>query len=82
LTLNGANVKDSRVVLSGVAPIPWRSKEAEAVLKGRSITAELADRAGAASVADAKPLGKNKYKVPLTRNTVKLAVLHAAGVKA
>jgi xanthine dehydrogenase YagS FAD-binding subunit len=81
LTMAGANIKDSRVVLSGVAPIPWRSKEAEAVLKGKAVTASQADKAGAASVANARPLGKNKYKVPLTRNTVKLAVLHAAGVK-
>src|SRR5688572_13941667 len=82
LTLAGAKITDSRVVLSGVAPIPWRSKEAEAVLKGKALTAALADKAGAASVAKATPLGKNKYKVPLTRNTVKLAVLHTAGIKA
>ena len=82
LTMNGANVSDCRVVLSGVAPIPWRSTEAEAVLKGKALTAALAEQAGAASVVNAKPLGQNGYKVPLTRNTVKLAILHAAGVKA
>jgi xanthine dehydrogenase YagS FAD-binding subunit len=81
LTMSGGSVKDSRVVLSGVAPIPWRSKEAEAALKGKAVDAAVADRAGAAAVAKAKPLGKNAYKVPLTRNTVRLAVLHAAGVK-
>ena len=82
LTMSGSNVGDSRVVLSGVAPIPWRSKEAEAVLKGKALTAALADQAGAASVVNAQPLGQNAYKVPLTRNTVKLAILHAAGIKA
>jgi xanthine dehydrogenase YagS FAD-binding subunit len=81
LTMSGNTVKNSRVVLSGVAPIPWRSKEAESALKGQPVTASVADRAGAAAVAKAKPLGKNRYKVPLTRNTVRLAVLHAAGVK-
>lgn len=82
LVMSGKTVKDARVVLSGVAPIPWRSREAENVLKGRTLTAKLADQAGAAAVSKAKPLGGNAYKVPLTRNTVKLAVLHAAGMEA
>jgi xanthine dehydrogenase YagS FAD-binding subunit len=82
LVMAGNVVKDARVILSGVAPIPWRSKEAEAVLKGKAVTLATADKAGAAAVARAKPLGKNGYKVPLTHNTVKLAVLHAAGVQA
>jgi xanthine dehydrogenase YagS FAD-binding subunit len=81
LQMSGSVVKDSRVVLSGVAPIPWRSKEAEAALKGKTLTAAVANAAGAAAVSKAKPLGKNGYKVPLTQNTVKLAVLHAGGVK-
>lgn len=80
LHLSGGVVSDARVVLSGVAPIPWRSKEAEAALKGHAVNEAVADRAGAAAVAHAKPLGKNAYKVPLTHNTVKLAVLHAAGM--
>jgi xanthine dehydrogenase YagS FAD-binding subunit len=82
LVMNGNTVSDARVVLSGVAPIPWRSTEAENTLKGRKLTVDLADKAGMAAVAKAKPLGKNAYKVPLTRNTVKLAVLHTAGVRA
>jgi len=82
LVMSGKTIKDARVVLSGVAPIPWRSKEAEAVLKGKTLTAALAEKAGAAAVAKARPLGKNAYKVPLTRNTVQLALLHAAGMKA
>ncbi len=81
LVMSGDTVKDARIVLSGVAPIPWRSPEAEAVLKGQKLTAALADQAGAAAVAKAKPMGKNGYKVPLTHNTVRLAILHAAGME-
>jgi xanthine dehydrogenase YagS FAD-binding subunit len=80
LTMNGKTVKEARVILSGVAPVPWRAKEAEAVLKGKVLTSVLADRAGAAAVAKAKPLGGNAYKVPLTRNIVRLAILEAAGM--
>jgi xanthine dehydrogenase YagS FAD-binding subunit len=35
MRLRGKVCEDVRIVLSGVAPIPWRSPEAEAVLKGK-----------------------------------------------
>jgi len=85
LVMRGAAVQDARIVLSGVAPIPWRSREAEAVLKGKMLTPVLAERAGAAAVAKAKlpnPNAHNAYKIPLTRNAVQLALLHAAGMTA
>lgn len=67
--------EDVRIVLSGVAPIPWRSYEAEAVLKGKKVTPELAEQAGKAAVAKAQPLAQNAYKVALTQTIVKRAVL-------
>ena len=57
----------ARIVLGGVAPIPWRVPEAEKVLAGQRITPELAARAGEIAVAGARPLSKNAYKVPMTR---------------
>ncbi len=81
LNMSGGVVKDCRIVLSGVAPIPWRSPEAEAVIRGKAITPALAVKAGEAAVAKAKPLGKNEYKVPLTSNVVTASILHAAGMK-
>ena len=63
--------KSARIVLGGVAPIPWRLPEVERLLDGQRITSELAARAGAAAVAGARPLAKNGYKVPLTTAVVK-----------
>jgi xanthine dehydrogenase YagS FAD-binding subunit len=80
MRLRGKVCEDVRIVLSGVAPIPWRSPEAEAVLKGKAITPELAEQAGKAAVAKAQPLSQNAYKVPLTQAIVKQAVLRAAGL--
>ncbi len=80
MRLKGKVCEDVRIVLSGVAPIPWRSPEAEAVLKGKAITLELAEQAGKAAVAKAQPLAQNTYKVPLTQAIVKQAVLKAAGL--
>jgi xanthine dehydrogenase YagS FAD-binding subunit len=62
--------RSARVVLGGVAPVPWRLPEVEAMLAGQRITKELAARAGEQAVAGARPLAKNGYKVPLTRAMV------------
>jgi xanthine dehydrogenase YagS FAD-binding subunit len=79
LTDAGGTVKDVRVVLGGVAPKPWRSAEAEAVLKGKKYTSQLANEAAEAALRNAKPLSRNAYKVPLTRVLVRRAVEQVIG---
>jgi xanthine dehydrogenase YagS FAD-binding subunit len=73
-TMAGNVVKDCRVVLGGVAPTPWRSKEAEAVLRGKPFSAALATQAANAALSGAKPLSRNAYKVPLTKTLVRRAL--------
>jgi xanthine dehydrogenase YagS FAD-binding subunit len=75
LDLDGDVCRSARIVLGGVAPIPWRLPKVEALLAGRRLTAELAGQAGEAAVEGARPLAKNGYKVPLTRSVVKRALL-------
>ena len=70
--------RSARVVLGGVAPIPWRLPKVEAMLAGQRITPELAAQAGEAAVEGARPLAKNKYKVPLTKAVVKRTLLSLA----
>ena len=79
LSLNGNKVRSARVVMGYVAPVPWRSKEAEDALVGKTITEETAKAAGDAAVSGAKSLGRNAYKIQLARVAVKRAVLAAAG---
>lgn len=79
LNMEGGVCREARIVLGGVAPIPWRSKEAEAALQGKRIDARVADQAAEAALAGAKPLGKNAYKVPLTKTLIRRAVLAVAG---
>lgn len=69
----------ARVVLGGVAPIPWRLPEVEKMLTGKRLTAELAGQAGAAAVAGARPLAKNGYKVPMTRAMVARTIVDMSG---
>jgi xanthine dehydrogenase YagS FAD-binding subunit len=70
--------RDARIVLGGVAPIPWRLPNVEAMLSGQRITADLAARAGETAVQGARPLSKNAYKVPLTQAVVKRTLLELA----
>ncbi len=70
--------RSARIVLGGVAPIPWRVPDAEKILAGQRITAELAARAGEAALAGATPLAKNAYKIPLTKAAVRRTILQLA----
>ena len=72
-------VERARVVLYGVAPIPWRSEAAEKAIRGKKLTREAAAEAGAAAVEGAKPLSNNGYKVALVKTVVKRALLAAVG---
>jgi xanthine dehydrogenase YagS FAD-binding subunit len=75
LEMDGEACRAAAIVLGGVAPIPWRVPAAEALLVGQRVTPELAARVGETAVADARPLSKNAYKVPLTRKLVERTVL-------
>ena len=79
LEMNGDTVRSARVVLGHVAPVPWRSAEAEKALAGKSVSAESADAAAQAALAGAKPLSQNAHKVQLARVALKRAILKAAG---
>jgi xanthine dehydrogenase YagS FAD-binding subunit len=78
LNMKGKTVSSARVLMGHVAPVPWRSAEAEAVLTGKPISEEVALAAGNAAVANAKSLGHNGYKIQVARVAVKRAILAAA----
>jgi len=79
LELDGDRVSKARILLNGVAPIPWRSEAAEKAITGKSVTMESATEAGEAATQGAKPLSMNGYKVALTKTVVKRALLAAVG---
>ena len=80
--ISGGSVRDARVVMGHVAPIPWRSSEAETALKGKGLDGGNAEAAGKAAVAAATPLSQNKAKVQLAAVAVKRAVMLAGGKSA
>ena len=71
-------VRDVRIVLGGVAPVPWRVPAAEKFLIGKSLKPDVLAEAGKIALADAKPLEKNEYKVPLAQTLIRRALTKAA----
>jgi xanthine dehydrogenase YagS FAD-binding subunit len=78
LELDGNTIKDARLALGGVAHKPWRDKDAEAALRGR--TANRAEFTAAADVLlrDAKSFAHNAFKIDLARRVIVRALTQAA----
>ena len=81
LATTGTTISSARVVLGAVAPVPWRSNEAERALVGKALTAQTATAAGEAAVQSARPLSQNGYKIQITKTAVERAILRAAGME-
>ncbi|NIM48507.1 MAG: xanthine dehydrogenase family protein subunit M [Gemmatimonadales bacterium] len=75
LQFSGNRVTAGRVVLSGAAPTPWRSREAEEAIIGKQLDAATAAAAGRAAMEDAVPLRRNGYKIPLFQGVIEEALL-------
>jgi xanthine dehydrogenase YagS FAD-binding subunit len=75
-------VRQARVVLGGVAPIPWRAPKAESFLAGKTLSAGALAEAARLALDGAEPLAKNAYKVPLAQTLVRRALAKAGGVTA
>ncbi|MDQ2800238.1 MAG: xanthine dehydrogenase family protein subunit M [Armatimonadota bacterium] len=73
LETEGGVVKQARIVLGGVAPIPWHAQAAEAALHGKPLNDATIRAAALAATEGAKPLAQNGYKVPLTQTMVRRA---------
>ena len=75
LQSSGGVARDTRVVLGGVAPIPWRASKAEQFLRGKTIDEETTQKAGDIALEDAKPLKDNVYKIAMAKSLIQRALL-------
>ena len=74
-------VREARIALGGVAAVPWRAREAEAVLKGRRLDDARARRRGRRSLRAARSRMKhNAFKVELGKRTLVRALRQAAAI--
>ena len=78
LEMEGKTIKNARVVIGGVAHKPWRSEDAEFVLKGKVPSEETFRGAALAALTGARPLEHNAYKVELGKRAIVRALMRAA----
>jgi xanthine dehydrogenase YagS FAD-binding subunit len=63
--VSGQRLGEVRIVLGGVAPVPWRLTKAEAAVKGKTPTSSLIKEAAQLALQDARPLQETGYKKQL-----------------
>jgi xanthine dehydrogenase YagS FAD-binding subunit len=71
-------VKQARLVLGGVAPIPWRAPKAEAFLIGKKINDDTVAQAATLALDGADAMEQNGYKIPLTQTLVRRSLMKLA----
>lgn len=74
MTKSGRVCDDIRVVLSGIAPAPFRATGAEGVLRGNAVSEALIARSVAQAISKPRPLKMNAYKITLTRTLLRRAL--------
>lgn len=67
VNLEAGKIADVMLAMGGVGSIPWRAKEAEAILKGQAPSPDLFAKAAQATFQSAKPHKENEFKVELGR---------------
>jgi xanthine dehydrogenase YagS FAD-binding subunit len=70
LEVAGGTVRDARLALGGVAPIPWRARAAERSLVGRPPSPEAFAQAAHIALDGAVGHGENDFKIALARRAV------------
>jgi xanthine dehydrogenase YagS FAD-binding subunit len=78
--LSHGRIHQARLVLGGIAPVPWHSPEAEAVLEGQPPSTQLAARAADAALAAAQPLPYNAFKIDIAQALVTRAIMAVASL--
>ncbi|MFO7564695.1 MAG: FAD binding domain-containing protein [Enhygromyxa sp.] len=74
------SMRDVRVALGHVAPIPWNASEAAELLEGQVPSEALFQRAAEAALAPARPLDGNAYKVLLSKGLLREVLHRASGL--
>jgi xanthine dehydrogenase YagS FAD-binding subunit len=74
-------VRNARIALGGVATVPWRATEAEAVLRGKRVDEQTAKSAADIAFAGAKGHGHNDFKIDLGKRTLSRALQQAAALE-
>ena len=80
LDTEGGTIRSARIAMGGIGTRPWRSFEAEQVLKGARPEADVYNAAADAALKDAKPHTHNAFKTELAKRTLINALTTTGGM--
>ncbi|MBQ6583478.1 MAG: FAD binding domain-containing protein [Mogibacterium sp.] len=72
--LQNGVIESADIVLGAVAPVPVRAAEAEAFLKGKKVSAEVAKEAAEIALAKADALEDTEYKVDIAKTLIRRSI--------
>nr|WP_314485476.1 xanthine dehydrogenase family protein subunit M [uncultured Pseudomonas sp.] len=70
VVMDGPTVVEARIALGGVATKPWRAVEAEQLLTGQRVSAQLISQVAELALKDARAYEHNAYKIPLGQQVI------------
>jgi xanthine dehydrogenase YagS FAD-binding subunit len=79
LAIEGGIVREARVALGSVAPVPWRARDVEAALVGNPANDASFSHAADIAVRGMRGHGQNDYKIPLARQAVRRTLAMVGG---
>jgi xanthine dehydrogenase YagS FAD-binding subunit len=80
LDLDGSTIRSARLAMGGVAHKPWRLREAEQFLAGKTATEENFREAATIAMRHAKAYQYNSFKLKMAPNSIVTSLLKAASV--
>ena len=78
LEMEGGRIREARVALGGVASKPWRDRQAEAMLSGKSPGESNFQKVADAIARNAKGFGHNTFKIELMKRAIVRTLFKAA----
>jgi xanthine dehydrogenase YagS FAD-binding subunit len=73
--LDGNTITDVRIALGGVGTIPWRAPEAEAALRGKTVSRDAFRAAAERALRGARPQSENGFKIELAKRCLTQALV-------
>lgn len=80
LDIAGGHIRTARVALGGVAPVPWRARDAERVLHGQTPSPLVFAAAAQSALRGAHGYGQNNFKIALAQRAIVRALETASGM--
>jgi CO/xanthine dehydrogenase FAD-binding subunit len=75
ITSRGGVVTAARICLNAISVKPYRAEKAEKAILKKRVDENIAEAAGIAAMADARPMERNRYMAQIARVLIKRAIM-------